>query len=80
MNSEAGILCMELFSNCKKNCDWIELGPEELRYTTSTLRILAQLTPAQTKHWTSGRRRSRRNFADDICSVAEDSARDCYVN
>jgi hypothetical protein len=30
-NEEAGILCIQLFSDCKKNCQWIEFGPEVYR-------------------------------------------------
>ena len=37
MNPKAGALCIELFLNCKENCEWIELGPEELRYKSLRL-------------------------------------------
>jgi hypothetical protein len=30
-NEEAGLLCVQLFSDCKKNCQWMEFGPEDYR-------------------------------------------------
>ena len=29
---QAGILCIQLFSDCKKNCECVEYGPEDYRY------------------------------------------------
>ena len=34
MKQKAGILCIQLFSDCKKNCEWMEYGPEDYRYVS----------------------------------------------